>query len=114
MLLQQMAEFEEGSGVFRYGVKSSFILTTTASPSAGGTITRSPDVTSYASGTVVTLTAVPAASYTFTGWYGDLSGSTKPATVRMNGAKTVAASFSAPPTVTPSAGTGGTITPHTP
>ena len=44
-------------------------------------------------GDVVTLTATPAAGYTFAGWSGDLTGSTNPATVTMNAGKTITASF---------------------
>jgi uncharacterized repeat protein (TIGR02543 family) len=82
-----------GSGVFRYDAVSSYALTTTTWPSAGGSIERSPDVLSYAAGTVVTLTAIPAAGYTFTGWSGDLSDTANPTTVRMDVNKTITAIF---------------------
>ena len=42
-------------------------------------MTKSPDQATYTSGTVVSLTAVPAAGWSFSGWSGDLSGSTNPA-----------------------------------
>ena len=103
-------------GVFQYDVVSSYALTTTASPSSGGTITKSPDQSSYAPGTIVTLTAIPAAGYTFTGWEWNKSDSpTIPPIVTMDADKTVTATFTAIPTytLTPSAGTGGTITPNT-
>jgi uncharacterized repeat protein (TIGR02543 family) len=70
-----------------------YTLTTTASPSAGGTIGRSPNASSYASGTVVILTAAPATGYTFTGWSGDLTGSTNPTTITMDADKSVTATF---------------------
>ena len=77
-----------------YGAASSYVLTTIASPSAGGLIGRSPDAASYASGTVVTLTATPAAGYVLIGWSGDLSGPpTNPPTITMDADKTVTASF---------------------
>ena len=44
-------------------------------------------------GTVVTLTAYPAADWTFSGWSGDLSGTTNPTTITMSGNKTVTATF---------------------
>jgi len=93
-----------------------YTLTTTASPSAGGTISRFPNVASYASGTVVTLTAIPASGYTFAGWSGDLSGATNPTTITMSTNRSITATFTGLPkyTLTPSAGTGGTITPSTP
>jgi hypothetical protein len=65
-------------------------LSTTAS---NGTILRSPDQASYASGTEVTLTAVPSGDSSFQGWSGDLSGTTNPTTIIMNGNKSVSALF---------------------
>jgi uncharacterized repeat protein (TIGR02543 family) len=103
-------------GVFQYDVVSSYALTTTASPSSGGTITKSPDQSSYAPGTIVTLTATPAAGYTFTGWEWNKSDSpTIPPIVTMDADKTVTATFTALPTytLTPSASLWGTITPNT-
>jgi uncharacterized repeat protein (TIGR02543 family) len=84
-----------GIGVFRYGAVSSHALTTTASPATGGSIDRSPEAASYAAGTVVTLTASPAAGYVFTGWSGVLSGTKNPATVTMDADKNITASFAA-------------------
>jgi uncharacterized repeat protein (TIGR02543 family) len=92
-----------------------YTLTTTASPPAGGSIGWSPVAASYASGTVLTLTATPAAGYTFTNWSGNVTGTANPQTIAMDGNKTVTATFTAVPTytLTPSAGTGGTMTPNT-
>jgi uncharacterized repeat protein (TIGR02543 family) len=67
--------------------------TLTTSVVGSGTVTRNPDRATYASGTLVTLTAVPTAGWTFTGWSGDLSGTTNPTTITMNGNKTVTATF---------------------
>ncbi|MBO2008207.1 InlB B-repeat-containing protein [Hymenobacter negativus] len=83
---------------------TSYTLTTAASPAAGGTITRSPNATSYAAGTVVTLTAVPAAGYVFAGWSGAASGSSATTTV------TVTANSTATATFTPSTATTYTLT----
>jgi uncharacterized repeat protein (TIGR02543 family) len=82
-------------GVFQYGLVSSYALTTSVSPSSGGSISRSPDAASYTSGTVVTLTTARAAGYTFTGWSGALSGTKNPVTVTMDADKTVTATFAA-------------------
>jgi len=71
----------------------SYVLTTTSLPSMGGTIGKSPNQSSYPSGTVVTLSAYPHAGYTFTGWSGDLTGSTNPTTITMDANKTVTATF---------------------
>jgi uncharacterized repeat protein (TIGR02543 family) len=81
-----------------------------------GTVTLDPAGGTYDDGTVVTLTATPASGYTFTGWSGDLGGTTNPVRITMNGDKAVTATFSAVPsyTLAPSAGTGGTIAPNAP
>ncbi|MBC8083393.1 MAG: right-handed parallel beta-helix repeat-containing protein, partial [Hymenobacter sp.] len=55
---------ESGSTTITPPPASNFTLTTTVSPAAGGSVTRSPNAASYAAGTVVTLTATPAAGYT--------------------------------------------------
>ena len=59
----------------------------------GGTVARQPDQSSYASGTVVTLTATPTAGWTFVGWSGDASGSQTQTTVTMAANRTVTATF---------------------
>jgi hypothetical protein len=49
----------------------------------------------FASGAAVTITAAPATYYVFSGWGGDLSGTTNPATVVMSGNRSVYAAFDA-------------------
>ena len=84
-------------------------LTITSSPPAGGTVTTSPmgdqsGITCpsvvgvvcagyYSSGTLVTLTASCNSGYTFSSWSGDLSGTTNPISVTMNGTKNIVANF---------------------
>jgi uncharacterized repeat protein (TIGR02543 family) len=68
-----------------------YTLTTTVNGS--GTVTRSPNATSYAGGTTVTLTATPAAGYEFVGWTGDASGSAATTTVKIIQNTTVTANF---------------------
>ena len=80
-------------GVFSYNMSSSRLLTTVTSPSAGGSVVRSPDAVSYTAGTTVTLTATPATGYSFTGWSGDLSGTKNSETITMDTDKTLTASF---------------------
>lgn len=65
------------------------------SPSTGGTVTFSPVMPTggFARGTVVTLVAAPQTGYDFVAWSGALTGSVNPATVTMDAAKTVGASF---------------------
>jgi uncharacterized repeat protein (TIGR02543 family) len=67
-----------------------YILSATALPSAGGTVTGSG---TYDSGTNVTLTATPAAGYTFSGWSGDISGTSASTSVAMTMSKSVTANF---------------------
>ena len=61
--------------------------------SNNGTVAKSPDQTSYATGTQVTLTATPISGYQFTGWSGDITGSQPSATVTMDGNKNITANF---------------------
>ncbi|MCL5877801.1 MAG: FG-GAP-like repeat-containing protein [Candidatus Bathyarchaeota archaeon] len=64
-----------------------------------GSVTKNPNQSTYISGTPVELTAVPASGWSFSGWSGDLTGSTNPATITMNSNKTVTATFTEnPPT----------------
>ncbi|MEN6334770.1 MAG: InlB B-repeat-containing protein, partial [Phycisphaerales bacterium] len=74
------------------GTPAAYTLTVNA---VNGTVARSPNQASYASGTTVSLQATPNAGYTFTGWSGDASGTTNPVTLTMNGSKTVTANFAA-------------------
>jgi uncharacterized repeat protein (TIGR02543 family) len=72
-----------------------YTLSVTASPSAGGSVTLSPSASSYTAGTVVTLTAVPASGYTFSGWSGAASGTATTTTVTVNANLAVTAAFTA-------------------
>lgn len=82
-----------GGGLFQYDGVSAFALKTSVSPSNGGSIGASPGGTSYARGTVVTLTAVAAPGYTFSGWSGDLIGTQDVAAVTMNADTAITALF---------------------
>jgi uncharacterized repeat protein (TIGR02543 family) len=62
-----------------------------------GAIERTPVRASYDQGEQVVLTAQPAEGWFFTGWSGDLTGNTNPATVTMNSAKTIRATFTQSP-----------------
>ncbi|QNF35153.1 glycoside hydrolase family 88 protein [Adhaeribacter swui] len=61
--------------------------------SGKGTVTKTPDKTTYAEGTIVQLKAIPDAGYQFVEWTGNVSGSNATATITMNGNKTVNAQF---------------------
>ena len=68
------------------------VVTLTINQATGGTITANP-AGPYHYGDDVILTANPAPGYAFTGWTGDLTGSTNPASLHMDGNKTVSATF---------------------
>jgi hypothetical protein len=65
----------------------------TVSSVGTGSVVKVPDQATYASGTVVTLTAVPSAGWNFSAWSGDLSGSVNPTTILIDGNKAVTAHF---------------------
>ena len=71
-----------------------YTLTTAVSPSGGGTTNPTVGVHTYAYGTVVAVTATPAAGYTFSSWSGACTG-TGACSVTMDAAKTVTAHFTA-------------------
>jgi hypothetical protein len=58
-----------------------------------GSVALSPTGGSYPLGSVVSLTAIPASGFQFVGWSGDLSGGASPATIVMDGDRSVNASF---------------------
>ncbi|MBL8217039.1 MAG: right-handed parallel beta-helix repeat-containing protein [Bryobacterales bacterium] len=98
VLLDRDGRSRAANAVGAYAVSSSAPqrrLTLTSSPAAGGTIVASPASPNglYDSGTVVQLMAQPAASYTFSGWSGALSGTTNPQSITLNSDLTVGASF---------------------
>jgi len=78
-----------GSGVGNPGVM--YPLTTQVN--GMGTVSRSPNATTYPGGTDVTLTATPASGNDFVGWTGDASGSVNPKVVRILGNTSVTANF---------------------
>ena len=68
-------------------------LTTDVIPAGRGMVLRDPDYTSYAHGTEVTLTAVPAGGFTFTGWSGASTSANASVIIIMNSNKTLTANF---------------------
>ncbi|MES2392517.1 MAG: glycosyl hydrolase family 28 protein [Acidobacteriota bacterium] len=74
---------------------TNYTVSTSVLPVGGGTVTLNPTGGSYASGSNVTVTAVPAIGYTFNNFTGALTGSTNPQTLSVNGNKSVTANFTA-------------------
>jgi hypothetical protein len=81
------------NALLRSNEAAKFSLTTLSTPTAGGTITLSPTGGSYDPGTVVTITAMPANGYSFTNWSGARTDNLNPATITMDGNKSVTANF---------------------
>ena len=73
--------------------RTAYILTVNTAGTGTGSVTKTPDASSYAPGTVVTLTAVPHATSVFAGWSGDVTGTANPTTLTMDGDKVVTATF---------------------
>ena len=75
---------------------------------------KDPDQATYAYGQRVILTANPEPGWTFSSWGRDLTGSTNPSVITIDGNKTVFANFSHPtysfPAVTISPPGSGTVT----
>ena len=67
--------------------------TLTVNTTGNGSVSLSPAGGTYNEGTTVTLTATPDAGWEFSGWSGDLTGTTNPATITMDADKTVTATF---------------------
>ena len=90
-----------------------YTLTVQAAPAVGGTVGRNPERTSHASGSSVTLTAVPATGYVFERWSGaGLTSTTlNPTTIIMSEDRMVTAHFLATYTLTVQASptAGGTV-----
>ena len=72
-------------------------VTLTVNTVGNGTVILNPAGGSYAVGTVVQLSATPDAGWYFSGWSGDLTGTTNPASITMNASKTVTAAFTESP-----------------
>jgi uncharacterized repeat protein (TIGR02543 family) len=81
-----------------------YALTLAVDPVSGGTITPSVGSHTYAVGTAVSITAMPASGYVFAGWSGNLSGSANPISITMDANKVVTANFFAEVTRTLSSG----------
>jgi uncharacterized repeat protein (TIGR02543 family) len=74
-------------------VTATFVETFDLTVGAVGNGSIAPPSGAFDAGSVVTLTATPDPGWRFDAWSGDLSGSTNPATLSMDAAKTVTATF---------------------
>jgi uncharacterized protein (TIGR02145 family)/uncharacterized repeat protein (TIGR02543 family) len=88
----------------------SYSLTLSASPTAGGSVSKSPDKLEYAAGDVVMVTATAKQGYAFSGWSGSQTSQNATMTVTMDGKKEFTANFTHRTyTVTANAENGGTV-----
>ncbi|MGA2351194.1 MAG: Ig-like domain-containing protein [Terracidiphilus sp.] len=74
---------------------ANYTVTTSVSPVGGGTIALSPIAlnNSYASGSAVQVSAMPAPYFTFAGFTGDLTTATNPSSITVNGSMNIVANF---------------------
>ena len=95
-------------------VKITRAVTYNLTTSVAGSGTVTPNTSNpHASDSVVLITANASSGYTFTGWSGNLSGSTNPTTIIMNSNKSVTATFALTYNLTTSVVGSGTVTPNT-
>ncbi len=75
--------------------KTQYRLTTAVSPAGAGSVSAVPSSPDgfYDSGTGLRLTAAPLGTWTFTGWSGDLTGTTNPQSLTMSAPRSVTANF---------------------
>lgn len=85
-------------------------FTVTVTTVGSGTVTLNPPGGVYAGGTIVAFTAAPAPGFKFTGWSGDLTGSTNPASLMITANRKITATFKAVYTLTTNVTGAGTIT----
>ncbi|MBL8232546.1 MAG: hypothetical protein JNL98_28875, partial [Bryobacterales bacterium] len=74
-----------------------YLLTTSTSPSAGGSLAIAPSSSDgfYNSGVGVQISAIANSGYNFSSWTGSVTGSTNPVTVTMSAPRNLTANFTA-------------------
>ncbi|MCI9844821.1 InlB B-repeat-containing protein [Flavobacterium pectinovorum] len=83
---------------FKSTLAAAYVLTVSSSPANGGTVSISPNKSTYSEGEVVTLTATPATGYVFDKWSNNVTTATT--TVTMNSDVAISALFTLPVTGT--------------
>jgi hypothetical protein len=81
-----------GHTIVAFFSENRYALTVTVT--GNGAVMRSPTLSLYPHGTVVTLTAVPDSGWVFDGWGGAITGNANPVYVAMTGPRIIRASFS--------------------
>jgi len=108
------AGFDIGAYEYQFA-PSNYTLTVAMAGTGSGVVSPTAGIHQYLYGDVVTLTATPLISSTFTGWSGDVNGTSSPITLTMDADKSVTATFALKTfVITPTAGANGSITPATP
>jgi hypothetical protein len=107
-----MARQAYAAAAFAPAATTNYTVSTAVSPLSSGTVTLNPNQASYPSGTSVQVTANPGIGYTFANFSGNLTGSTNPQTLVVNGNESVTANFTPTPcTLTINIVGSGTVTP---
>jgi hypothetical protein len=83
------------------------VYTLTIQTNGQGSVTRNPTNSAYPSGSVVTITATPAAGWYFSAWTGDENSTANPFNVTMSSNKVITANFQPLPTYTLTTSTDG-------
>jgi hypothetical protein len=73
--------------------QNQYTLTLNIVPTGSGSVAKNPDKLTYVYGEQVQLTATANQGHTFSNWSGDVSSSTNPITLTMDGNKMVTANF---------------------
>ena len=90
----------DGNKALTANFQKTYTLTTNVSPTGGGTVSRSLNQTCYVPGTSVTVEAIPASGYEFTGWSGASTSKSASVTVAINSDLEMTANFQPLYTVT--------------
>ncbi|HUX41095.1 MAG TPA: InlB B-repeat-containing protein [Rectinemataceae bacterium] len=79
-----------------FALQQSQQYTITLTQTSGGTISISPQKSTYSNGDSVIVTATPSSGYTFGSWSGGISGTTNPISITISSNLTISATFTAP------------------